>query len=211
MKNEEARYLEVDTIPSGGMSFEAFFRLTEQLAVAEMPEDEFPYPGKKEVIRLNYMRMKRTMAKIDLPEHVHNDMQRIENQRKWVVLAEPWCSDAAHIVPLLAKIADINPNIHLEIFLRDKHPELMDRYLTNGTRSIPKMVCFSEDQYEVGHWGPRPESLTDHIKELKEIAGLSGDELKAKIQVWYNNDRGKSFIHEFCNIVSGWENCRQAG
>ncbi len=35
----------------------------------------------------------------------------------------------------------------------------MDRYLTNGSRSIPIVIALDEEFQELGHWGPRPAEL----------------------------------------------------
>ena len=57
--------------------------------------------------------------------------------RKLLVIAEDWCGDASNTVPVVAKLADAVPGLELRVILRDANPEVMDRYLTNGSRSIP--------------------------------------------------------------------------
>jgi hypothetical protein len=64
----------------------------------------------------------------------------------------------------LAKLAELNPLITLRILFRDEHPELMDTYLTNGNRSIPKLVATTADlQHQLFTWGPKPQYLMELI------------------------------------------------
>ena len=79
--------------------------------------------------------------------------------RKLLVIAEDWCGDASNTVPIMAKLADAAPGLELRVILRDQNPEVMDQYLTNGTRSIPIVIVLDEDFQELGHWGPRPTEL----------------------------------------------------
>ena len=62
-------------------------------------------------------------------------------------------------MPVLAKLAATVPGLELRVILRDQHPEVMDRYLTNGSRSIPIVIALDEQFRELGHWGPRPREL----------------------------------------------------
>ena len=46
------------------------------------------------------------------------------------------------------------PGLELRVILRDANPEVMDQYLTNGSRSIPIVIALDENFQEMGHWGP---------------------------------------------------------
>ena len=73
------------------------------------------------------------------------------------IITEPWCGDAAQIVPALARIAELSDQIEAEIVLRDENEELMSRHLTNGAKAIPVAVIIDAETNEVlGQWGPRP-------------------------------------------------------
>ena len=61
------------------------------------------------------------------------------------------CGDAAHVLPVLNKFAENDTTITLSILLRDDNEELMDRFLTNGTRSIPKLIILNADGQVMGH------------------------------------------------------------
>jgi hypothetical protein len=77
---------------------------------------------------------------------------------KLLVISEDWCGDASNTVPVIAKLADVAPGVELRVVKRDEHPELMDRHLTAGARSIPLIVVLDRDFRPVGQWGPRPPS-----------------------------------------------------
>ncbi|NJN26762.1 MAG: thioredoxin family protein [Cyclobacteriaceae bacterium] len=78
-------------------------------------------------------------------------------KQQWVVITEAWCGDSAQILPIIHKISENSQGkIELNIVLRDQHPELMEKYHTNGSRSIPKLIAFDEQGNELFAWGPRP-------------------------------------------------------
>ncbi|HKH84116.1 MAG TPA: thioredoxin family protein, partial [Gemmatimonadales bacterium] len=56
-------------------------------------------------------------------------------RRKLLVIAEDWCGDASNTVPAIAKLVDSAPGLELRVIPRDANPDLMNRYLTNGSRS----------------------------------------------------------------------------
>jgi hypothetical protein len=118
-----------------------------------------------------------------------------------VVLAEDWCGDATNTVPILAKWAEQTPNVELRILRRDEHPEVMDRYLTNGVaRSIPVAIVLSEDMRELGWWGPRPRKLEVWAKEQRD-AGRDKTELYAEIRRWYAKDKGETTLREVLAVM----------
>lgn len=114
----------------------------------------------------------------DRQAHVHeeytptDDLQAavddIEEPQVWMVLTEPWCGDSAFLLPVIAEAAQLNDDVTLRILLRDDNLDVMDQYLTDGSRSIPKLVVFTEDGDELFEWGPRPEGARQRFAELRE-------------------------------------------
>lgn len=98
-------------------------------------------PDPVEYTRLNWARWQRVMRTTSLLPEVAAAMAPAPPQ-VWLVLSEPWCGDAAQSVPVLAVMAQAAPAVELRLLLRDAHLDLMDRYLTAGGRSIPKLVAF---------------------------------------------------------------------
>jgi hypothetical protein len=111
-----------------------------------------------------------------------------------LVIAEDWCGDASSTVPILARFADAAPGLELRVLRRDEHPELMDRYLTNGSRSIPIVIALDESYRELGHWGPRPSVLQAWVMENRPVVPKA--ELYPRIRKWYARDRGETTLRE---------------
>ena len=115
--------------------------------------------------------------------------------RRLLVLAEDWCGDASNTIPVLARLADSAPGIELRILRRDEHPDVMDRYLTNGARSIPIVIALDREFKELGHWGPRPRTLQSWV--LAERArGVPKQELYPSVRKWYARDHGETTLRE---------------
>ena len=114
--------------------------------------------------------------------------------RHLLVLAEDWCGDASNTVPVLARWAEAVDGLSLRILRRDAHPEVMDRYLTNGSRSIPIVVALDEDFNEVGYWGPRPRELQAWVMANKDTVPKA--ERYKEVRRWYARDRGETTIRE---------------
>ena len=114
--------------------------------------------------------------------------------RKLVVIAEDWCGDASNTVPIIAKLAEMAPGLELRVIPRDENPELMDQYLTNGSRSIPIVIALSQDFEEIGHWGPRPTQLQAWVMANRGTTPKA--ELYPQVRKWYARDRGETTIRE---------------
>ncbi len=115
-------------------------------------------------------------------------------RRRLLVIAEDWCGDASNTIPILAKLVDATPGLELRIIRRDEHAEVMDRYLTNGSRSIPVVIALDEAFSELGHWGPRPTVLQDWV--MANRGSIPKTELYPQVRTWYARDRGESTLRE---------------
>jgi hypothetical protein len=113
---------------------------------------------------------------------------------KLLVIAEDWCGDASNTVPIVAKLADMSPGLELRVIQRDENPEVMDRYLTNGARSIPIVIALDDDFREIGHWGPRPRELQAWV--MANRATTPKAELYPQVRKWYARDRGETTLRE---------------
>ena len=146
--------------------------------------------------KLNHSRMKRLDKTIKLPQEVIERIESITTPIEWIVLTEGWCGDAAQNLPVINKIADLNPNINLRIVLRDQHPELMDKFLTNGGKAIPKLIHAEYEFSKIESWGPRPTVATKMVADYKAEHGSITPEFKKDLQVWYNKDKGISTVED---------------
>lgn len=144
---------------------------------------------------LNYTNMNLTrMNKWDkryIPSEEAKKAMMAKPMETWLLITEAWCGDAAHSVPVLEKLSDENPNIDLRIVLRDENLELMDQYLTNGGRSIPKLIRLDANKAEIDNWGPRPKEAQEIVVGAKKN-GIDYDEYVKNLQIWYARDKGKS-------------------
>ncbi len=151
--------------------------------------------------KLNLSRMKRWMKTGVLNSDLVETVKAIKEPQTWVVLTEAWCGDAAHTVPFMVKLADLNPNITLDIKMRDENLDLMDKYLTNGARAIPMLISFDEAKNEIFKWGPRPEKMQTAFYEMKEQK-LPYSDFSEVLQKMYNEDKGELVQDELMEILS---------
>lgn len=156
--------------------------------------------------RMNVTRMARLDKTIELTAEALEKLAHIPQPVTWMVLTEAWCGDAAQIVPVLNKLAEASGNIDLRFMLRDEHPDIMDAFLTHGSRSIPKVIVLDANTLEVlGSWGPRPSALQAILlpmiadmkaTEDKEARKAKYEAYKIEAQRWYNQDKTKSIQQE---------------
>ena len=183
------------------MSYESYNKLMEQLVAGgktsgpEQREDFIEYTS------LNLRRVKRYEKTIKPDEEFVKSIKPIDKPQTWLVLSESWCGDAAPLLALVGKVAALNPNIRLGILLRDEHLDLMDLYLTNGGRSIPKLIIFDENMEEIGNWGPRPEPLAELRKQWMDDPEIDYMRVKELLQIWYAKDKGKTNMEELISLL----------
>ncbi len=155
---------------------------------------------------LNLTRMSRLDKKDRLTETTHTALQNISKPLIWLALTEGWCGDAAQVLPVINKMAEVSDNITLKIILRDQHLDIMDAFLTNGARSIPKIIVLTQDTAKVlGAWGPRPSDAEKIMIATKEKLPNITDEAerkalwdwtKTELQKWYAQDKTQHIQEE---------------
>jgi len=159
-----------------------------------------------EYTRLNVHRMSRIDRTVKLTAGTKQLLAGLDRDLVWLVLTEAWCGDAAQNVPVLSMMADAAPRVTLRLLLRDAHLDIMDRYLTNGGRAIPKLVCLDAGTLaELGTWGPRPEPAQAMVREHKADPQEPYSEFVKKVQLWYARDRGLTIQDEICGLLTQWQ------
>ncbi len=115
------------------------------------------------------------------------------------MITDPWCGDAAQSLPYFARIVKSSPNIELKIVLHDENPGLMDAFLNNESRTIPKLIVVDKT-FQVNHWGPQSKAVAIVVNDYIQKHSAVYDQLKTDLQIWYNNYKGKSILQEmmFC-------------
>ncbi|MBO3117906.1 thioredoxin family protein [Winogradskyella sp. DF17] len=152
---------------------------------------------------LNQRRMRRWDKTVKLSDKAKAKIENYSGKMTWLVLTESWCGDAAHIMPVINKVAELNGNINYRVVLRDENDVLMNQFLTNGGRSIPKLIAIDEESKEVvGTFGPRPSVATELVNAYKEKHGALTPEFKEDLQRWYNKDKGQSAVSDLLNLLN---------
>ena len=153
--------------------------------------------------KLNDARMNRLDKTITIPENIVSKLENLENRYIWLVISEGWCGDAAQILPIINKMAlASHKKIDLRIVLRDENEELMDQYLTNGARAIPKVIVVCKEAGIVrADWGPRPKGASELMANYKKEFGVIDEKIKTDLQLWYLADKGISVQEELLEVL----------
>lgn len=151
---------------------------------------------------LNQRRMKRLDKTLKLNEQDSLVIENFQGDITWLVLTETWCGDAAQSMPMMQKIAALNKDITIKVLLRDEHLNVMDQFLYNGGRSIPKLIAVdNKTQTVLGDWGPRPTMATQLVNDYKEAHGSLTPEFKQDLQLWYTKDKGQNTAKDLVKLL----------
>ena len=152
--------------------------------------------------KLNDRRMTRLDKTIQLSHETLLALKKIDKPITWLVLTEGWCGDAAQTLPVINKIADESDLITLKIIFRDEHEELMSHFLTNGGKSIPKLLVLNSENDVLNTWGPRPNIATKMVQDYKNTHGQLDAAFKQELQVWYNKDKGVNIQENMVGLLT---------
>jgi hypothetical protein len=152
-------------------------------------------------LRLNQYRTVRSEKTCIIDRALANAVCAITAPQVWLVITEPWCGDSAQCLPQIAKIAACNPLISLRILLRDRNLDIMDLYLTQGARSVPKLIAFSAAATELFQWGPRPSPAAELFRR-ERLAGTDETRIHDKLNLWYAKDQGRTLQQEFLKSLT---------
>lgn len=152
---------------------------------------------------LNNSRMKRWDKTVKISDLEQKVTESFDKKITWLVITESWCGDAAHIMPVINKVAELNPNIDYKIVLRDDNEALMDAFLTNGGKSVPKLIMIDSETHEViNTFGPRPAVATKMVTDYKAKHGALTPEFKEDLQLWYNKDKGQAVVADLVGLLA---------
>ena len=152
--------------------------------------------------QLNEARLHRLDKTIQVVDEVKTVLQNLSKEYTWLVISESWCGDAAQILPVINKMAEVSDKIDLRIILRDDNEDLMNMFLTNGTKSIPKLIIIDKATNEVvNDFGPRPKGAKQLILDYKAAHGIVDETAKIELQKWYLQDKGISTQKEIIELL----------
>jgi len=185
-----------------GISYQEYRDLVKKLVEEKSTTGISKTEALVEYTRLNDRRMKRWDKTLKIPARIENEISSIDTKVTWLVLTESWCGDAAHILPVINKVAEMNANISFKIVMRDENEALMNQFLTNESKSIPKLIMLDDDYNEViSSYGPRPSVVTQMVSDFKENHDQLTPEFKQDLQVWYNKDKGQSTLEDLSEML----------
>jgi hypothetical protein len=183
------------------MNFTAYLQIFQNILDDPNPLPPYNNPDYLNYTKLNWSRQQRWLKLGVLNGALVTLIQSFNKKQFWTIITEPWCGDAAHTVPFLQQLADLNPLISVDYQQRDSEPLLINNYLTNGSKSIPKLIITDEDNKQLGVWGPRPAGCQLLFEQLvKEHVEM--EQKKIALQQWYNADKGVSLQKELIALLS---------
>lgn len=173
----------------GAMTMEAYW---EDL-FDEGPRPEGPYDA---YLKINRARAARVRKSVVIAPELAARAAEAQTGTRWLVVTEHWCGDSAQVLPVLDALAQASGGrIEVRVAFRDHDVRLIDAFLTNGGRSIPKVIALDTAGEVIGIWGPRPATAMELVKTLKanpETAPHYAEHLHK----WYAQDRQYAIQHE---------------
>jgi hypothetical protein len=192
----------LETYLAKAISYEDYMELGEQLLAENKTSGIDHSPEMIEYTRMNVHRAHRILKKGQVHPETKIFLDNFSKNVTLLILSEYWCGDAAQNLPWLHLMFHDRPNLQLKVLFRDEHPELMDAFLTNGARAIPKVIVLNENLEICATWGPRPASAQEIILENKRTGALPKEEVYKKLHLWYAQNEGKEIQSEFCNLLN---------
>ncbi len=163
----------------------------------------FNTPQNIEYTGLNLKRMDRLERLPPLEPETISAAQALPRPVMALVITESWCGDGAQTVPVLHRIAEASSGrLLLRVILRDKHPAVMDAFLTNGGRSIPKVLFLDPETRDLlATWGPRPAPAQTLVVEAIATS-MPYAERNTQLHSWYAHDKTKTTQAEVREILA---------
>ena len=177
------------------VDFNTYSKKFEAILNASPPPPPYDNAEYFNYLKLNYSRQNRWLKKAEINEDLIQVINLIQQKQEWIVITEPWCGDAAHTIPFIYLATKHSSMIELKFSWRDSAPFLIENYLTNGSKSVPKLIVRDKKNNDLFTWGPRPVACQQLYEKLKQ-ENADFETVKVQLQNWYNTDKGKSFQKE---------------
>jgi hypothetical protein len=152
--------------------------------------------GMDPFIAINQQRVKRIRKTVQLTDATRIAVGAMPGGLKWLVINEHWCGDGAQILPVVEAVQQAaGGKVEVRALFRDQNLEVMDAFLTNGARGIPKVVGMDAEGRVYGTFGPRPEEASDLVKEIKADPERAHTYSEA-LHKWYAADKQQAIQRE---------------
>ena len=188
-------------------TFIEYKEIANNLAIAGKNSGE-ETPERIDATKINAQRLNRIYKTFAPNAETKRIIGELIQNWEWIVITESWCGDGAQLIPIIAKIAELNNLIQLKFVFRDENEIIMNLHLTNGSKSIPKLICLNGHTKEyIGEWGPRPLQIQEKAGEFKiSNPNASHEDFIRNLHLLYAQDKGLSFEIEFANLITQWMN-----
>jgi hypothetical protein len=190
----------VGHIIESGLTPAAYQEVMEQQAALDPTGLEDMEAERAEFAKLNLHRVGRIRRTWRPSDELASLLARIDRPQLWMALTEPWCGDSSQCLPCLEILAEGNPQISIRFLPRDDNPEIMDRYLTGGKRSIPLLLAFDPEGGELFRWGPRP-AEAQAVFDAATAEGLEKPAKLEKLHLFYGRNRGRGLDAELVDVL----------
>ena len=189
-------------VPAPAYTYDEFRELVGTLAAAHRTSGPDQTPGLIRYTDQNQAHLDRAHAVPLLPALVEK-LRHLAQPEQWLVLGEAWCGDTAHLLPVLARLADESAGrVQLHVLLRSDHPALMAAHQTNGSDSIPKLIRRdAATGADLGDWGPRPAAGQELAHRLHADKSLHTNQIIKAMNEWYQADNGQAMQQELLNLL----------
>ncbi len=185
-----------------GMTYKTYRKLIDDLMAEGQSTGHTQNEDMLNYSNLSVRRMKRWDKTFKLSPEAKTFLENYEKSVNFLVITEGWCGDAAHANPILNKIVETAPNLQMKFVLRDDNDDLISEFLTNGGKSIPKLIALDQEQKVLFTWGPRPTEATNLVDDYKLKHGQLTPEFKEDLQKWYNKDKGQNIVKDIIALLS---------
>jgi hypothetical protein len=193
---------DIKTILSNSISYQDYYDEVEQMVKMGKTSGSIQSEALVEYTKLNFKRMKRLNKTAAVNPELTELVENTGINMHWLIITEAWCGDAAQNIPYLAKLGNSASNVKLSLVYRDEHPELMADYLTNESKSIPKLAIFDESFEPLAAWGPRPAEVQEMVMNYKNQLDPKPnfDDFAASVHKWYNANKNQMLEQELFSI-----------
>ena len=170
-------------------------------AVPSTNEEEAPYDKYIPINKQRVKRIRKALAKDGLRGDLKAAAAGLKAGMRMLVLNEFWCGDGAQILPVHEALeAEAGGKLEVRVLLRDDNVDVMDLFLTNGGRSIPKTVLLDADMNVLGTWGPRPEEAMALVRRIKSDPAIAHT-YSQEVHKWYTADKQQNIQAELAVLL----------
>ena len=162
----------------------------------DLSEEQFTHLG---YLRNNRAAINRTLKSYLPSTEMVASIKAISTPLNVFIIMENWCGSSAGNVPYIVKLLQENSQIKINIVPRDANPEFTDEYLTNGKRSIPKVITFDDKGNEIFVWGSASKMQAEFAATLQS-QNLEFQDFVKEMQAWFVENNAKAIESDFLEI-----------